>query len=396
MIIWLLEAGVRQAMERAEAAGIAPTAEQQARFEARFGDEDGAGGSRILTTAGNTAEIAIQGVITKTPSFMAMIFGGGNTTYAEIVAAIAEAKQDDAVENIVYAIDSPGGQFEGLFDALAAMQDVGKPTKTVFSNTGASAAYALGVQADEVFAANRATQIGSVGIMAILGVDENTVKISSTNAPKKNPDPTTEAGKAIVREELDALHVIFAEAIADGMGVTVEKVNADFGQGATLLAEAALKRGMIDGVERVALRVVKKPEPSSTTVANDDNQPEAIMDLNELQAQHPAVYAAAVQVGNDTGTTAERDRVGAHLTMGEASGDMKTAVAAISDGSAMTATLLATYSAAGMSRKDVNNVTDDDDATAAALALAAQAAEDLNPGETVTSLVETQLGIGQE
>lgn len=80
------------------------------------------------------------------------------------------------------------------------------------------------------------------------------------------------------------------------------------------------------------------------------------MDLNTLKAQHADVYAAAVQEG----VTQERDRVGAHVTMGEASGDMKTAITAINDGSAMTAQLQATYMAAGMNRQDVNNRQDDD------------------------------------
>ena len=94
------------------------------------------------------------------------------------------------------------------------------------------------------------------------------------------------------------------------------------------------------------------------------------MDLQTLKAQHPDVYAAAAQEGR----TEERDRVGAHLTMGEASGDMKTAIDAVQDGSAMTATLQAKYMAAGMNRSDVQARQDDDDAEA-------NAGDDANAGE---------------
>jgi len=66
----------------------------------------------------------------------------------------------------------------------------------------------------------------------------------------------------------------------------------------------------------------------------------------ELRAQHPELFAAVVQQG----VTAERDRVEAHLIMGEASGDMPTAIAAISSGEAMTPKLSAKYQAAGMKR----------------------------------------------
>ena len=81
--MWLLETSVLQEMDRIHKAGYTPSSEQQARFEARFDSDDDNGNSRILTIAGANAEISIKGVITKTPSLMAMIFGGGNTTYSE-------------------------------------------------------------------------------------------------------------------------------------------------------------------------------------------------------------------------------------------------------------------------------------------------------------------------
>ncbi len=111
------------------------------------------------------------------------------------------------------------------------------------------------------------------------------------------------------------------------------------------------------------------------------------MDLKTLQAQHPDVYTAAGQQGVDQ----ERVRVTAHLTMGEASGDNKTAFAAIKDGSEMTATLQATYMTAGMNRNDVANRQDDDaDANAGDNA---NASDDQDSGEDVASLVEARLGV---
>lgn len=356
--MWLLEAKVREQIEQAIAAGATPTAEKQIEFEASRGTLS-ADSSRILTTAGNTAEIAVNGTLTKAPNFMAFLFGGGNTTYAEIVSALAEAEADPNVKDAVLAIDSPGGSIDGLFDALAAIQAFDKPLRAVVSNTAASAAFAIAAQADSISATNRAARFGSVGIAANFIVDESVVTITSTEAPNKRPDVTTEAGKAAVREELDALHEIFAEAIASGRNTTVDKVNSDFGQGATLLAGDALKRGMIDKIAKTSLTVVKTAK--STPAAKSGNEPEASkMDLNTLKAQHADVYQAAADEGRKDGVQKERDRVTAHLTMGEASGDMKTAMASISDGSEMTAALNATYMAAGMRRTDVNNRQDDD------------------------------------
>lgn len=386
-MLWLLEASVRLAIEQAYRSGTLPTAQQQIDYEARYAASASETASRLLTVTGNSAEVAVRGVITKAPSFLAMLFGGGNTTYDEIIAALAEAEADPTVDNITLSIDSPGGHFDGLFDALAAIEGTSKPVKALISNVGASAAYALASQADEIVASNRAARIGSVGVAATIGVDDSEVTITSTNAPKKRPDVTTEEGRAMVREELDAMHEIFVDAIVEGRGSTIEKVNAEFGQGATLLAGEALKRGMIDAIAESSLKAVKSTK--TTTALNGGNQPETgNMDLKQLKAQHPDVYSAAVQEGVDQ----ERDRVTAHLTMGEASCDTKTAFAAIKDGSDMTATLQAQYMTAGMNRNDVANRQDDD--VHASAGDNANASDSQDSGEDVASLVEAHFGVG--
>ena len=355
--MWLLLASIREAFEQAQKSGSAPSAQQQLDYEARISSGSGEGLPRLLTIAGNNAEIAIEGAITARPSLMAFIFGGGNTTYADINAALAVAEQDPEVDNITLAIDSPGGTIAGLFDTLAAIEAAEKPVKAVVSNVAASAAYAIASQADEIVATNRAARFGSIGIVVRGFVDENEVAITSTDAPKKAPDLSTEAGKAVVREELDALHEIFVDAIASGRGVTTDTINAEFGQGATLLAGEALKRGMIDAVAESSLSVVENADSTTTARSGGNLSEKGPMDLATLKASHPDVYSAAVQ----DGVNQERDRVGAHLTLGEASGDMKTAVTAINDGSAMTAQLQATYMAAGMNKADVNARQNDDD-----------------------------------
>lgn len=336
--MWLLEQSIKRAIESAEAQGFTPTAEQVAAFEARAED--------IMAIAGPEAQINVQGVLTATRSWMAYFFGGGNTTYIDIQAALATADADPNVKTITMFVDSPGGAVHGLFECIAAIQSTRKPIEVV-SSRACSAAYALAAAAGPIRATSAGSMFGSIGIVVDAVVAENRVSITSSKAPKKRPDITTEEGVAIVREELDALHELFVEAIAEGRGVSADNVNADFGEGATLLADAALKRGMIDSIST----------NNSATANNGGNQQEArSMDLQTLKAQHPDVYAAAAQEGQDQ----ERDRVNAHLTMGEASGDMKTAIGAIGDGSAMTATLQAKYLAAGMNRSDVQARQDDD------------------------------------
>ena len=369
--MWLLQSAIRQEFEKAQATGGTPSAEQQLEYAARMSAVAG-DTPRLLTIAGDSAEIAITGAITDRPSFFAYLFGGGNTTYPDIISALAVAEQDPAVKSITPAIDSPGGTIAGLFDAVAAIEATTKPTRAVVSNMAASAAYALAAQADEIVAGNRATRFGSVGIVVSGYADENDVTITSTNAPKKAPDISTDAGRAVVREELDAMHEIFVEAIASGRSTTTDNVNADFGQGATVLAEEALKRGMIDSVggSAVSLATTNNEEP---TTALSGTQPEASnMDLNTIRASHPDVFAEIVQQG----VTQERERASAHLIMGSGSGQMDTAIAAVQDGSEMTASLTATYMMAAANRNDVTAGAVDEIAAAAVLSGTAATADD--------------------
>ncbi len=371
--MWLLEQSVLQNIE--QASGYTPTAAQVDAFAARFGDSEG-GAPRLLTVAGDVADIAVAGVLTNRPDFFAMLFGGGNTTYPEITAALAAAEQDPGVSRVVLSVDSPGGTIDGLFDTIAALEAATKPITARVSNVAASAAYALAAQADTIEAGNRAARIGSIGIAVAGRIDPTVVQLASTAAPKKRPDLATAAGQAVVVEELDALHELFADAIATGRSTSIENVNKNFGQGATLLAEAARQRGMIDTVAGAK----RQPVPTSSETKS--------MDKATLQAEHPAVYAAV----REDGTAAERDRVSAHLILGEASGDMKTALAAAKDGTEMTAALHATYTAAGMNRGDQQAREGDDTSAADA---ADQQSDDQGVGEVV-DLVAAKLGYNPE
>lgn len=394
--MWLLEQSIRQAIEQAQTTGVAPNVDQQAQFEAsritaQFGQS-----SRLLTVVGETAKIEVQGVLTKTPSFLAMLFGGGNTTYSEIISALAEADNDENVKNAEMLIDSPGGNVDGLIDTVEAIKNFSKPITVIASNLIASAAYILASQADKIIASNKAVRVGSVGVLFSTRIDDKEISITNTASPKKDPDVTTKAGKAVIVEELDALYNVLVDDIAEGRNITVDEINAKFGQGAVLLADEALKRGMIDSITKSKSELeIVNPTVTNTAANGGDNKTKVQnMNLQELKANHPDLYSAAVEIG----ANGERDRVTAHLTMGEASGAMDTAVKAIKDGSLMTVTLQAEYMAAGMNRGDTTTRTEDDKAAAAAL----EAAADGGAGEQITesdddeivcSIVEKNLGV---
>jgi len=393
MHLWLLDETVARQMRAAIASGAVPSAAQQAEYEASIYDGDmGRETPRILSVAGDRARISVQGILTDRPSLMARWFGGGNATYPEIVEAIQAANNDDRVARIDLAIDSVGGTASsGWLAAMEAVRDSEKPVDAYVENVATSAAYGLATQAERIQTRNRMSYVGSVGVVVTVVVWDDEVTITSSDAPEKRPDVKTEEGRAMVQKHLDEIHAVFADMVATGRGTTVETVNANYGRGATLLASEALERGMIDAIG--------DEQPQTQPTAAGGNQPEAhIMDLDKLKAEHPAVYQAAVKIGEEKGVAAERERVESFLIAGEQSGDMKLAQESIKSGAQMSGKLLTQFTMAAANRKDLGERAAEDDEVAPGAEGARRESGENNEHalDQVTNLVASQIGYTAE
>jgi ClpP class serine protease len=269
-----------------------------------------------LRVSGGVATIPVHGVLLSKANRFLDLFGVAYSHYPGIQAQISEANGSDDVESIRLEVNSPGGLIRGMFATGDAIRASAKPVHAVVDGVAASAAYHLASQAKTLRATNRDDVIGSVGVVANIRVDESVVAVTSTAAPEKRPDVTTSQGQAMVRKHLDGVHVLMATDIAKGRGVTVAKVNRDFGRGNVLLAADAEKAGMIDGM----VAEDGRGENSRATVRP--------MDLAALEREHQDVYAAAVA----RGVAQERVRVSAHLKAGEAFGVPELAAKLIADG----------------------------------------------------------------
>ncbi len=400
---WLISENVAREMRKAIAVGMLPSAEQRAAYERTEAEAALGNPVRGMNVAGDTAEIRVEGVLTPKPDLFAMFFGGGNTTYRDIQAALAAAQVDPAIRKVTLMVSSPGGTVEGLFETLGAIEALKAAGKsvTVKANQAHSAAYAIAAVAGRILADTPASMFGSVGVAASFFVDEEVIDIANTESPNKRPDVTTPEGQDVVRQELDALFEIFVDAIARGRGVKADVVKETFGRGASFVASEAARRGMIDKAPK--LTIVRAETPSAPVAAVADvvtaetttDQPahhggtkerRNAMTKDELKAQHPEAYEAVFNEGKAAGETSERDRVCAHLQMGEACGDLSIALAAVRGGEAMTQTNTAKYLAAGMNRSAVAARQADSDAAGAATATAAP------KSDKTTSLLDLMAG----
>tara|TARA_R100000808_G_C2155423_1_gene167865 strand:- start:11269 stop:12411 length:1143 start_codon:yes stop_codon:yes gene_type:complete len=344
--MWLLEKSAFDAMQSACDAGQLPTIAEQQDFEARLSDSPES--SLNLQTSGNKAIIPVNGVLSNQPNLMARFFGGGNTTYSEIRTSIEAANNDQNVKSIDMVLNSPGGQAGAEWMAtMEAVRDSKKPVYAIVGEMAASAAYGLASQAKEIKAVNSLSRVGSIGVMATIGKSNNIVKVTSSNAPNKAPDPETAEGVQAIRESIDPIEKVFIDTIASGRGISAKKVSKDFGQGGTLIAQEALENGMIDGFVN-----------NQTAESGNNTKESKIMDIDELKAQHPELFAAA----KDEGIQEERSRVLAHVHMAKECNAADLAFDAIETGATMQdQTLVAKYMTAGMAKQDIEAHKEDSD-----------------------------------
>jgi HK97 family phage prohead protease len=169
------------------------------------------------------------------------------------------ALADDSITAIVFDIDSPGGTVTGVPELAAEIRAARgqKPIIAVANGMAASAAYWLASAADKLVVIPSG-EVGSIGVYQMHqdvsgALEQAGVKIQFIKAgefkTEGNPyEPASESFLASQQKDVDAIYVDFKADVAAGRGVTVAKVEADFGNGRMLMAKNALAAGMVDEI----------------------------------------------------------------------------------------------------------------------------------------------------
>jgi capsid assembly protease len=203
------------------------------------------------------AVIPVYGVINQRMTLMAEICGGTSTD--RLTSQLRAAVADPAVSSIVLDIDSPGGTVTGVPELAAEIMKLKeqKPITAVSNGMAASAAYWIAAACSSVVV-TPSGEVGSIGVYMthqdVSGaLDKAGVKISFIQAGKYKTDgnpyePMSESFLADAQAGVDEYYAMFVQGVADGRGVTAEKVKADFGQGRMLMAKDAVAIGMADSI----------------------------------------------------------------------------------------------------------------------------------------------------
>lgn len=213
-------------------------------------------GTMATTIRDGVATIPVRGVLFKDWNWYCYYMGG--STYQAIAYDLELALESPHVHAIILAVDSPGGQVDGV-EELAALIYAARGGETPIvahvDGYGASAAYWITSAASRVLAQATAG-LGSIGAMMTfvdytglnkeLGIEE--IDIISTQSPKKNADPKTAEGKKLYQVEVDDLAGVFIERAAEYRGTDVETVLAQFGQGDVFIGQRAVDAGLADAI----------------------------------------------------------------------------------------------------------------------------------------------------
>ncbi|MBE3064970.1 MAG: S49 family peptidase, partial [Spirochaetes bacterium] len=235
------------------------------------------------------------------------------TEYPFLEAAIRAADADPKVTGIALDANTPGGNADGVDMVAQTFAGVSKPTFAYVADSMQSAGYYIGSQADKVIALSPMSKVGSIGVaveltddtrkLAAEGIDRHIY--TSTDAPNKRPDPSTEEGAAMIVAYADGLQGVFTDRVAQGRNTTAENVRANYGKGGAVFAAEALQRGMIDEIRGMDISRESAGVAGSATVAKADGTLKTggakNMTLDELKRDHPDLYAAVYSAGEASG-----------------------------------------------------------------------------------------------
>jgi ClpP class serine protease len=335
MTTWLMPAEFVKKVELFEAASLSVTSQIAQTPEVA---------STPVTVKRGVAEISIKGTLVKERSQMLDFFGIPQTSYVEI-ADQTKAAVSNGAKKIIYRIDSPGGDANGILLGMDAIKNAGVPTEVVADGYLTSGAYMLASQADLIVAANELVTVGSIGVATSRTVSKAVKDITNKDSKDKRPDVSTEDGVAVVEAELDDVYQVLAERMATGRRTSVESVKRDYGQGAMMTARTALQKRMIDGIVENSNKQQPAQEKQGGKSIGVSN-----MKLEDLKVENPGLYQEVFALGVAAGSKEERDRVCAHLMLADGSGNVEAAHKAIQSGEGITEMVKAEHMAAAMKR----------------------------------------------
>jgi protease IV len=182
---------------------------------------------------------------------------GGSMGSDTIAAAIRAAAADDSVAAIVLRVNSPGGSYvasDTIWREVVRARAAGKPVVASMGDVAASGGYYIAMAAD-VIVAEPGTVTGSIGVLsgkAVLGealdrfgVTTDKVTQGDHSAMFSQMRPFTPDEWTLVNDWLDHIYADFTGKVAEGRGMTQERVH-ELARGRVWTGADAVANGLVD------------------------------------------------------------------------------------------------------------------------------------------------------
>jgi protease IV len=182
---------------------------------------------------------------------------GGAMGSDTIAGALRAAVTDEQSKAIVLRVNSPGGSYvasDTIWREVVRARAAGKPVVVSMSDVAASGGYFIAMAAD-VIVAQPGTITGSIGVLsgkpvlgealARYGVSSDSVVQGAHSAMFSQLKPFTEDEWALVGDWLDRIYADFTGKVAQGRGMTQERVH-ELARGRVWTGADALANGLVD------------------------------------------------------------------------------------------------------------------------------------------------------
>ena len=186
-----------------------------------------------------------------------VLFGPSGFSPYDVADALSEAREDDAIDAVVFRIDSPGGAYgpsDAVWREVARLRAAGKPVVASMATVAASGGYFVAMEADRVFA-QPGTITGSIGVYSgkfataglweKLGVRWDRIRVGQNAAIWSGVSPFSKSERARFNAGVDFVYDDFTSKVAEARGLTPAALNAA-ARGRAWTGEDARRVGLVD------------------------------------------------------------------------------------------------------------------------------------------------------
>jgi len=183
----------------------------------------------------------------------------GNPVLASdtVSEALEKAARDDAIDAIIFRVDSPGGSplaSDIVWRAAVRARERGKPLIVSMSDVAASGGYYVSVAGDAILA-SPASLTGSIGVFVIrpvlgglfekLGIGSDSLQRGAHADILLASKPLSPESRARLFGEVESIYDLFVERVATSRELDRDAVDG-VGQGRVWTGAQALERGLVD------------------------------------------------------------------------------------------------------------------------------------------------------